>query len=149
MKIAIVGANGQVGTELCFILDGKNREVIPIIRNELGAAFLTHHKFNCRIADISREDDAKNTLNDCDVVVISAYMWPNMNISAEQNIEINENLVKNSIINSKENATVIYFSTIRTLSKKIDKKTPRLSPLPAYDNEKLNLEDLFKDICIL
>ena len=33
MKIAVIGANGNVGTELCYMLK-DNCEVIPIVRNK-------------------------------------------------------------------------------------------------------------------
>jgi len=47
MKLAVVGANGKVGTELCFLLKDEI-EVVPIVRNRLGAIFLNHNGFNCK-----------------------------------------------------------------------------------------------------
>jgi len=72
MKFAIVGANGQVGTELCFLLRNEDLEVVPIVRNKLAAGFLDYHGFDCRIADISDEEDAREALNDIDVIVVAA-----------------------------------------------------------------------------
>ena len=54
MKLAVIGANGQVGTELCFLLR-ENVDLIPIVRNKLGTIFLKHNGFKCCIADILSE----------------------------------------------------------------------------------------------
>ena len=72
MKLGLVGANGSVGTELCFLLN-EDTELKPIIRNRLGAVFLKHHGFNCHIADISQKNDAKENLSDVDLTVITSY----------------------------------------------------------------------------
>ena len=67
MKVGLIGANGSVGTELCFLLN-HDIDLKPIIRNRLGAVFLKHHGFDCHIADISQESDAKESLSDVDFV---------------------------------------------------------------------------------
>ena len=36
MKIALIGANGKLGTELCFLLKNEVEEIKPIVRNKLG-----------------------------------------------------------------------------------------------------------------
>ena len=56
MKLALIGANGKVGTELCFLLKNEVEGIKPIIRNNLGAVFLKFHGFNCTIADIQEKD---------------------------------------------------------------------------------------------
>ena len=35
MKLGLIGANGNVGTELCFLLK-NDVDLIPVIRNRLG-----------------------------------------------------------------------------------------------------------------
>jgi uncharacterized protein YbjT (DUF2867 family) len=64
VKIAIVGANGQVGKELCLLFRQNGHDIIPIVRNKLGASFLIHQNFDCRIADIGEKDQAKKALTD-------------------------------------------------------------------------------------
>lgn len=114
MRLALIGANGNVGTELCFLLR-NDIEPKPIIRNKLGAIFLNHHGFKCTITDISRKEDAKKNLSDVDVVVISSYATDPFTGSQTQSSKlINEQLIKNSINFSTKNATIIYFSTIRS-----------------------------------
>ena len=46
MKLGLIGANGKVGTELCFLLK-NDVDLKPIIRNRLGSVFLKHHGFPC------------------------------------------------------------------------------------------------------
>ena len=44
MKLALIGANGNVGSELWFLLQ-NDVELKPITRNRLGSVFLNHHGF--------------------------------------------------------------------------------------------------------
>jgi dTDP-4-dehydrorhamnose reductase len=146
MKFAVIGANGKVGTELCFLLK-EDVDVIPIVRNRLGAIFLKHNDFTCRIADISREQDAKENLHDVDVVVIAAYATDHFSGSQSQTSKkINEKLIKNSVRFSSDNAVIIYLSTIRAFSYRIDPNTSRWS-YRKYDKEKQYLERFLLSEC--
>ncbi len=146
MKIAVIGANGHVGTELCFALK-ENAEVIPIVRNRMGAIFLQHNGFKCRIADISEESNAKKNLYDIDTVVIAAWAADRFSGSQNQTSKlINEKIIKNSVRHSSKNATIIYLSTIRAFSHKVDPKTSRFWP-PRYDKEKQHLEHILLSEC--
>ena len=50
-KIGIIGANGQVGTEVCIHLSEiDNFEVIPICRSNSSTAFLRKIGLNCKVA---------------------------------------------------------------------------------------------------
>jgi len=138
MKIGIIGANGHVGTELCFIL--KKDDVIPIVRNKMGSLFLQHNGLHCRIADIFSDDDAKNNLHDLDVIVISSFAADRLTGSQNQTSKlINEKLIKNAMKFSKSNSTIIYLSTIRAFAHKIDPQTSRFL-VPRYDREKQLME---------
>ena len=146
MKLAVIGANGQVGTELCFLLR-ENVDLIPIVRNKLGKIFLEHNGFKCRIADISQEKDAEENLRDIDVVVITAYAVDPLSGSQSQiSKTINEKIIKNSVRFSSENSTIIYMSTIRAFAHKVDPTTSRFWP-PRYDNEKQHLERVMLSEC--
>ncbi len=146
MKIAVIGANGHVGTELCFLLK-ENADVVPIVRNKIGTIFLQHHGFKCRIADISQENEAEKNLHDIDVVVNATWVADRFSGSQNQTSKaINEKIIKNSIRFSDKNATIIYLSTIRAFAHKVDPKTSRFWP-PRYDTEKQNLERVLLSEC--
>jgi nucleoside-diphosphate-sugar epimerase len=54
--IAVLGANGQVGTELCLYLSRMpGIRVIPICRSQLATTFLTRCGLDCRVGPPSRE----------------------------------------------------------------------------------------------
>ena len=140
MKLGLIGANGSVGSELCFLLK-NDIDLKPIIRNKLGSVFLKHHGFDCTISDVSDETDAIQSLSDLDVVVISSYATdPFSGSQTRSSQQINENIIKNSIKFSKENAIIIYFSTIRAFSHEIDPNTSKFWTKPGYDKEKKQLE---------
>ena len=146
MKIAIIGANSQVGTELCLLLRKRNETVIPIVRNSIGAAFLNQQGFSCRIADMSRKEDA-NVIADAEVIVIAAYMWPDLKIPVKQNKRINELIIQNAVASAQQKAVVIYFSSIRAFARKIDKTISPFELIPYYDKEKQHLEHILLNAC--
>ena len=147
MKLGLIGANGKVGTELCFLLK-NDVDLKPIIRNRLGSVFLKHHGFPCIIADISQKKDAKECLSDIDVVVISSYATDPFSGSQTQSSQkINEQIIKNSIKFSGKDATIIYFSTIRAFSHQVDPNTSNFWTNPDYDKEKKHLEHVLMTEC--
>ena len=147
MKLGLIGANGNVGTELCFLLK-NDVDLKPIIRNRLGAVFLKHHSFPCIIADISQKKDAEEYLYNMDIVVISSYATNSFSGSQTQSSQkINEQIIKNSIKFSGKDATIIYFSTIRAFSHQIDPNTSHFWTRPDYDKEKKHLEHVFMTEC--
>ena len=119
MKLGLIGANSNVGTELSFLLK-NDVNLIPITRNKLGALFLTYHKFPCRIFDISKENDARESLCDLDSVIISSYAVDSYSGSQTRSSQkINEDIIKNTTKFAKDNATLFFFSTIRSFSNDI------------------------------
>ena len=69
-RIAIVGANGQVGTEVCLRLrEAADVEVVPVVRNLSGSAFLRLNGVDCRHGRIADPEQARHLIGDCDVVV--------------------------------------------------------------------------------
>jgi len=143
MKLGLIGANGNVGTELCFLLK-NDVDLKPIIRNRLGSVFLKHNGFSCTIADISQNKDSKEHLSDIDAVVISSYATdPFSGSQTQSSRKINEQIIKNSVKFSGKDATIIYFSTIRAFSHKIDPNTSHFWTRPGYDKEKKGIWNMY------
>jgi len=141
MKLGLIGANSNIGTELCFLLR-NNVELIPITRNKIGSLFLTHHNFSCRISDISNKHDALETLNDLDAIIISSYSVDKYSGSQTRSSQkINENIIKNAVKFSKSNSTLFYLSTIHAFSNDIV-PTSNFKMKSSYGKEKLHLEKL-------
>lgn len=107
MKLGIVGANSQVGTELCCLFRANGYDVVPIVRNERGGAFLSHQGFDVRFADIHRPDAAREALVDVDVACVAAY--------AAHDRTVNKQIVDNTFEYTPNDATVVYFSSIAAL----------------------------------
>jgi len=142
MNLGLIGANGKIGTELSFLLkDDVN--LIPITRNRLGSIFLKHHDFPCRISDISKENDALESLSDLDSVVILSYATdPHSGGQTRSSQKTNEEIIKNIIKFSKNGATIIYFSTIRAFSGSIVPNTSNFWIKSSFEKEKIHLEKL-------
>jgi len=136
VKLGLVGGNSHIGTELCFIFRRFGIEPVPIVRNSMGATFLRHHDFQCRIADAADREAARKALADIDTVVVAAY---DTGFSKEGRAT-NTKIVSNAISCSAEKSRIVYFSSIRALSRRLDKSTPRWFMAPAHDREKRHLE---------
>mgnify|MGYP000846253724 CR=1 FL=1 len=143
MKIAVIGANGNVGTELCYMLK-DNCEVIPIVRNKIGAVFLEHHGIKCRIGDILNSETAKLVLKDVDVVVNATWVSDRFTGSQTQGSKlINKTIIENLFKYTPKNSVIIYLSTIRAFANQVDPSTSKFWP-PRYDVEKQFLEKIMK-----
>ena len=68
--IAVIGANGQVGSEVCLFLSlYGDIKVFPISRTRLGSAFLRICGLSCRHGSVADTVYAPALLEGCDVVV--------------------------------------------------------------------------------
>src|SRR5205823_7322388 len=64
-----IGANGQVGMEVClFLSQMDNVRVVPICRTMLGSSFLRKCGLECRIGTLDNQEEADRLLADCDLV---------------------------------------------------------------------------------
>lgn len=121
MKIGIIGANGQVGTDLCFLFrhEYNDCDPIPIVRNELSAALFRHHDFPYRVGDVSIDADARAVLKGLDVVVIAARVNPFTPelMTATQAKRTNAAIVTNAVKHAPQDAIPIFFSSIAAIDK--------------------------------
>lgn len=142
--VGIVGANGQVGTELCFLLRKEGVEVVPIVRNSVGATTFDYYGLNARIADVGTRSDAESALSNLDTVVIAAFASPisRGNFKPKQGRRANEAIVHNSVRAAPEGADVVYFSSVAAFGEELD-----VSDHWWYCREKRNTEREFEKAC--
>lgn len=131
-RIAIVGSNGRLGTELALRLAGTpGIEVIGICRNRAGSAYLRLQGVECRHGQIADNSAARHLLADCRVVVQLAYRAPRSRAGAA----VNRAVVRNSVVCAPSGAHVLTASTIMVYGPDASGHVP-----DAYGLEKLLLE---------
>ena len=108
IKVGVLGANGQVGAELCLLLSRvAGLEIIPICRTRSGSAFLRWKGLRCRHGRFTDSAEAPNLAGDCDVIINSA-------LASGTPAEIRRSedaLIRNSFQYSRPGAVIIYLST--------------------------------------
>lgn len=147
MEIALVGANGRVGTELCFLIRrAEGLSVRPIVRNELGTLFLEHHGFDCHVGNVADPGEAGAALAGADVVVVAAFAWQysNEGFEARGSRKTNERLVANSVRHAPAGADVVYFSSQAAFGSELG---GTWSDWSLYTREKRNAEALLFETC--
>lgn len=144
MTAGLIGGNGEVGTELSFLLRQRGRSVTPICRNALGSAYLSHHGFECELGDVTDDTVANNLLPTFDGVVIAAFAPPisRRGFHPQGARRDNEAIVENAVRNVSADVPVIYFSSVIAHGREIGK-----SPLDWYYREKRNAETVFLEAC--
>lgn len=69
LRVAVLGANGQVGTELCLYLKVmKFCEPIAITRSTNSTAVLSRAGIECRSGDLANPQIAAKLLRDCELI---------------------------------------------------------------------------------
>lgn len=137
MKIAILGANGQIGAEICLILRNRSDiSLVPVCRNRLGSAFLRFQGIACRHGLIADAGQAAKLFGDCPTIAHFALGSGSLREAAD----INQRLIRNAIEFSPPNATILYFSTV-TVYGNPDPRA-RIRWKNAYAREKLRCERL-------
>ncbi len=108
LKVAILGANGQVGTELCLLLTHTPEiQLIPVCRYRSGSALLRWNGVACRHGRITDASDAPRLIGDCDVIVNSALAR-----GSPREMRRTEDAIVGAIFAySRPGAIVIHFST--------------------------------------
>jgi nucleoside-diphosphate-sugar epimerase len=108
LKLGVIGANGQVGAELCLLLaERKDLQLVSICRNRSGSAFLRWQGIACRHGRAADPTDAARLLGDCDIVINSSLASG----TPAHVRRIEDRIIRNIFAHSKDSATVIHFST--------------------------------------
>jgi nucleoside-diphosphate-sugar epimerase len=108
LRLGVVGANGQVGAELCLLLaQHEEIELIPICRSRSGSAFLRWHGIACRHGRVADPADASRLLGDCDMVVNSSLATG----SPADIRRTEDRIIHHIFARSKASAKIVHFST--------------------------------------
>lgn len=68
--VAVIGANGRVGTEVCLLLSKlPGVTVVPITRSRYASAFLRRMGLRCRVGSITDSTSAARLLHGADLIV--------------------------------------------------------------------------------
>lgn len=139
-RIAVLGANGQVASEVCLRLrEAPGIEIVPVARNFSGSAFLRLNGLECRHGLLTDAAQARALLGDCDVIAnfaLSNTGHPRVDRVA------NRQIARNVINGAKAGATIVFFSTIEVYAPALRLRFPG-----AYGMEKLLTERLTRRLC--
>lgn len=141
-RVAIVGANGQVGVSLSILLRERGMTVQPVVRNKIGAALFDHHGFDYRIGEITTEAEAADLLHGADAVIIAAFAPWFGGPKPKAARQINTTIVENSVKLAPPDATIIYFSSLVAYGSEIG-----LSNWHWYGRTKRHLESVIEQAC--
>jgi nucleoside-diphosphate-sugar epimerase len=131
-RVAVVGANGQVGAEVCLLLRRiPGVEVVPISRTWLGSGFLRYRGVACRHGSVSDPTEAPALLGDCDLVANFALSQGQPSAARRMNARV----IENTFRYSAPGATVVFFSTQNVYGDPAP--TARIRWKDAYGQEKL------------
>lgn len=140
--IAVVGANGQVGTELCILLRERGFDVRPIVRNRIAASTFNEHDFDYQIGSVTGDQDAQNLLDGADTVVTAAFVPWFFGKNPRPARKTNKQIVKNVAKYAPSESNQIYFSTLVAFGSEIG-----LSDWHWYGREKSRIESEFENYC--
>jgi len=109
-RVGVLGANGQVGAEVCLLLDAQpGVEVVPISRNPTGSAFLRSRGLRCRHGRASDAREAPGLMADCNVLL--NFARPVVGRPGDMRAA-NQALVANMAAFSAPGARLVYFSSL-------------------------------------
>lgn len=136
MRIAIVGANGQVGAEVALLMarQAPRIETRAISRTRNGSAFLRYSGLPVAHGEISDPAQAFRLLAGADVIANFALAIG----APATSIAENERIIRRVFESTPTGATIVFFSTIAVYDRDDGSKVVR-SP---YENSKLKAEKL-------
>lgn len=133
-RIAILGANGQVGAEVSLLLSrSPNVQVVPVVRTELGTAFLARLGLDCVVGRLHDPVVLKH-ISECDVV--ADFTLPH-GLHSEVREEARQN-IRTSIDACRPGARYVFISTTMAfgMPPKLDRYRSCVFAWTAYAAEK-------------
>jgi len=139
-RIAIVGANGQVGTEVCLRLrEVQGSEVVAIARNPSGSAFLRLNGVDCRHGRIADAQEAGHLIGDCNAVVNFALSTSGV---PAVDRDVNREILRGVVAGAKHGVPIIFASTMMVYAPGTKLRLP-----DSYGMEKLIAERTLSRLC--
>lgn len=109
MKIVLLGANGQVASEVALLLHGRlGLEVVPVSRTRSGSAFLRSRGVPVLHGAITDRDQARKMLMGADVVANFALATG----LGRSIVDANHAIIQASVDHSERSARIVFFSTL-------------------------------------
>jgi nucleoside-diphosphate-sugar epimerase len=141
MKIVVLGANGQVGAELCLMLaDLDGIELVPVSRTRNGSAFLRSHGVAVWHGDPCKADEAARIFEGADIIANFALAGG----AGRKAREANEAIIAAAINHSPASAKQIFFSTLAVHG---DWDDHGQKGKHSYGRLKLSNEGFFERLC--
>jgi nucleoside-diphosphate-sugar epimerase len=110
VTIGVLGANGQVGAEVCLLLNQMDGvRVVPICRTELGSTLLRRCGLECRHGKLDNPAEATRLLAGCDLV--ADFTLPQDGVTAEIRATVKQ-IVTAAIQTSPGPSRFVYISTL-------------------------------------
>lgn len=110
--IGIIGANGQVGTEVCLFLSQMDDvRVVPICRTDRAVSYLERYGLNPRKGAIDDSEATTHLLEDCDLVADFTLVQGKLSDQREIICKI----VRNAIQKAPTGARYVYVSTMMAI----------------------------------
>jgi nucleoside-diphosphate-sugar epimerase len=114
MKIAVTGASGFIGTNLCSYLNEKGYEVIPLVFNSDKIQGTVIERLNYRLCDVTDARLLKEIFKKIDIVIHLAALFNNPEASWDDYYRVNLDGTRNVLEAAKERGVsrVIHCSTV-------------------------------------
>jgi nucleoside-diphosphate-sugar epimerase len=142
VTIGILGANGQVGSEVClFLSQMKEVKVIPICRTILGSTLLRRCGLECRHGTLDKASEATRLLAGCDLV--ADFTLPQNNRASEIRAAI-KRTIEAVMLQAPAAAPFVYISSLMAFGVNPEEQTfrPRLLSRTLYGSTKRYAERL-------
>ena len=122
MTIGVIGANGQVGSEVCLFLSRmEGVRVIPICRTKLGSVFIRNCGLECRHGEFSCPEEAERLLANCDLV--ADFSLPKGLLFEVR--AASRKIITNAIEKAPRDSRFVYISTATALGMRKDSRGQR------------------------
>ena len=142
-NVALIGASGFIGRHLLNLLKGEGIHISALCRSEKSEEFFNNSGINYIKGDIYDCNTLDILFNEVDVVVILSHINDSDNCTV-----LIKNIVRTCV--NKKVKRIIYCSSAVVVGDVKDDVITELTkcrPIEKYEKEKLNVENLFEEIC--